>query len=544
MKKLTDLLIIIILSIGVYIPFLKKPYDVDDWATLHFASEIKKGDIIPFSCTYKVVGEVFPCIKVSHPPAVFFIYSLFFKNPKEADELKSHIISLSLFLLGSLSIYYLVLKFVDASLFASLLVIFSPAVLINAFSIMLDIPTFSFFVCSMVLFIYGTELNRSWEIYISIILGLMAIFSSYQAILIIPILLVYTIVSRNKLRTVCIYSCVIIAVFLIWNIYCYKMFGRLHLLEAGTDFRPPIPFISLLSQQLSNLFFYSISIGSILVFPVTFLFLYDFKRIFKKIPIYLIILLPFSLLMAILKVSVLNILLANIFLVAGISFLQLQFLQIIKALKSKNYSKETILSFWFILILIFVTIFLRYGSVRYMILLVPPFIIQIVSLIQKRFGNKGIERKILIFCIFATALYSLILTFADYENGIINKKVVNAIKMYKNKTNKIWFCEELGLRTYLEKEGFNYLLRRDNSPREGDYVIRSEIFSYISLNPLLERRLELIRTIKLRGKIPVRLLSIEAHAGFYRSNWWCILPFAISKKATRNFYIYKVRGQK
>jgi hypothetical protein len=108
-----------------------------------------------------------------------------------------------------------------------------------------------------------------------------------------------------------------------------------------------------------------------------------------------------------------------------------------------------------------------------------------------------------------------------------------------SKTRPAWFQGDWGFRWYMERAGHRYLRSDDESPLQGDIVVRPQLAALHDVAPRLRQRMELLATVPIPSRLPIRLMSADAKAGFY-SHGWGLLPFALSRAPLETFDVYRI----
>jgi Dolichyl-phosphate-mannose-protein mannosyltransferase len=108
-----------------------------------------------------------------------------------------------------------------------------------------------------------------------------------------------------------------------------------------------------------------------------------------------------------------------------------------------------------------------------------------------------------------------------------------------NPRGRIFFTGEWGFRSYMERAGHLYLRPGGERPRDGDLVVNPRIAGLPELPPDLRGRAVLEREIDVHGRLPLRVMSPEAGAGYY-SHAWGLLPYGFARGPLERFDVYRV----
>jgi len=205
------------------------------------------------------------------------------------------------------------------------------------------------------------------------------------------------------------------------------------------------------------------------------------------------------------------------------------------------HSDHIFISLWFLGILVFNS-FIVGGAVRYNTLFLPPLLISYFTLLgnyKEQFKFNLFKLSILIFIF--TLITGLLVAYADYETANSYRDFTNKIPQnYKSKNNIVHFVGGDGFQYYMSEKGYRMLSSNDNSPKEGDIIIKARLPNPRKISNDLRKRMTLIKTISYEGRIPVRTQNTEAHAGYYTYTAG-FLPYSISNAKLEHFDIYRVK---
>lgn len=168
------------------------------------------------------------------------------------------------------------------------------------------------------------------------------------------------------------------------------------------------------------------------------------------------------------------------------------------------------------------------GSVRYVLLALPPVILVWIRCLERKFKERYLIRNLLGAVVAFTVFVSGPIAYADYRFADIYRTIsAELYSKYKSEDSTIWFAGEWGFRYYMEKQGAKLLPRTSRKPQPGDIIIKPYVaFPWVTLfdgdpkTSLLEQRV-------VEEPFPVRILDFSSHAGFY-STGWGVLPVSIS----------------
>lgn len=566
-----DILIILGFILITTIPFINKPFHIDDTYFIAIAENILRHPAQPFYGKVALVDEDFLTFKkmgrepntfesMSHPPLLPYFIALVASITGNITERSLHIFYTLFSALAAVSAYFLGKRFTRHPLVIALLLISSPIFILSSQSIMTDMVMLAFYLSGVYTFIYGIDNDNKKILLLSGLLVGLAILTRYVALTLIPLLFAYSILNKRSLLKTFFPLSISALLFGVWAFQNLIYYGELHFIAGSRFFAKfyenfSFGFIDLINKSISDLS----GIGGSAVFPFAWLVLAAASR--RKIIIYSLAVL-FSLYVLIVNplhadalryYSNLQSILFICFFSTGLFITYTVFevgikpfiVSLLRATSPErrniifNYADNIFLFSWFGVILASSIIILPFGSSRYMLPLLIPVVVILINQTEKVFN-----RNIKYFRIFsasvmvATLLVGLTLAYGDYVYAQGYRSFARSLKGEIN-NKRVWFIGEWGFRYYMENEGYSYLLSNNNSPKEGDIIVKPRIAGLHEMASELRSRVELIESVEYKSKVPIRLLNYEAKAGFY-ANGFGLLPFSISAAKLEIFDIFKV----
>lgn len=540
------LLLIALLLITIFLVlFRNKPFHIDDVYFLEIAENILKRPMDPFHGATTLVNDDFRVFRnvgktpntfeaMSHPPLVGYVQAAAVRLSGGFQESSLHLTFMIFPLLCVLSTYCLAKRFTDYPFASTLLFVTSPLFLVNATSVMTDIPMLGLGLTGFSFFIYGIDRRRIlWLILAGIFTGL-AILTRYVAVGLILLYLSYILFQRKSLTQLLWLLGPTTLIVGLWLLENWLHHGTLHLLASSKhyahfykdlSFAPAI----LLQKLVSGL----AAIGGGGVFAFFYLLFGLPNR--KRVVIWFIAGVTLSIVVLILRPFDLSILseysswqtgLLFLFFSIGSSFLFLTFPR-----ENESHDKSFLLV-WLFGAIITSILMLPFGTGRYMLPALLPLIFVLIS------GNKLVNKVAATAVVSLTLSLSILLTIADYQHALAYKSFAHEIKsLYPGA--KIWFVGDWGFRYYMNRNGCRYLLSTDDSPTRENLIVKAEIAGLHNFSSSLRERCSLVRTIEISNKFPVRLMNVEARTGFY-AHGFGFLPFGFSQAPMERFTIYRV----
>ena len=541
-----DIRHILIISIFIFIlslPFINKAFHIDDTAYIYVARQIIKDPLHPYSFNFDWSSQSGLATHITNPPLVSYYIALIILFFGERESI-IHLFFVLFPIIAGISMFYISKKFTNKPLVSALLLIGSVSFVAMMHDVMLDIPFLAFFLLSIVMFVYGVDLNNRYLLALGSIFGGFAYLTKYSGIIIIPILTAYAMLKKNSKSLIYLIIPILLIVF--WNLYTFVVYGAPHnseilswLLKSQNSFGAE----SLLIRLLTNVVY----IGGATIFPLALLypFLIDNKNklILAATTVagaILSVMLFFISKNFIFRYTIPQLTLFVFLFSTGLFFLFVIARYYLKIIICNGQNANNIFLFlWFIIVLFFIST-LAGGAVRYITILIPPIIIIYFNVIDDcKLLNFKKLKNFIFFALASTSILSIAVAYADYEFADVYRNFSEIASQYKTSDNQLWFSGHSGFQYYMQKKGYKILGLNDNSPKKGDIVIKAQIPSPRKFSPLLKERLMLLDTKSYIGNLPLRVHNPKARAGFYTYGGG-FLPYSISHASLEEFDIYKV----
>lgn len=510
-----DLIILAVFTLLCLLPFISKPFNVDDPFYIRMAEHIQKDPARPYSFSINWSGETrnaWDRMEATFPPLIPY-YIAATASVTGFGEVPLHLAFLIFPLIAAASMYFILKKYSDSPLPYALIFASAPAFLVTATSIMLDIPLTAMMLASVALFIYGVDEDRTALVAVGSVLAGLAVLVKYSGILCVLVSAVYLIHSGKKKYVP--YLLVPAAVFGLWCIHNIAVYGKAHFFEASKHVGKGLTTHKMIAIPA----FFS----GCLIFPAFLFFILDIREklivvtlssmfyviVEKFIPSW-----PSALLYTIL--------------VAGTAVF-------IYGLIKRREETGGFVFIWFVLASMLIISVEPWVSGRYILGLLPPSLIIFAQLADKTEGRLRLllPRAALGF----TLALGLGLAAADQIWARAALKIPAYLK--QNGVDKGFFVGHYGFQYYMEKEGFTALEVAE--PLKGPaYLIAAKMPD--PQKPCRETiaRMDLLEHRAIRSGFPLRVVSPSDHAGFY-SSFWGIMPFAVSRAPVEEFALFRVK---
>lgn len=534
------------------LPFLTKPFHIDDVYFLEVAQNIRQHPLDPFHGDAALLDQDVRIFKssgkapntfegMSHPPLVPYFLAFAISLSGSIQEVPLHLAFSIFVLIASASTYILANRFTAFPAGATLFILGSPIFLVNSQNLMTDVPMLALFLCSLALFISGIDENRTPRLLLAGFVAALAVLTRYVGLLIFPIFLGYALFRKKSLReTLPAFAAAALPIGA-WFLQNWIYHGRLHILAGASHYAR---FYEQGSFGASDLFIKAISdfsgIGAVTIFVLPVLLVYGHRKVFLFVILFSTILAAlFAIRPGTLQAySSVQLLLLSFFLSSGL-FLAIISIQRWRSHQDSNHSStDHFLIFWLIITLVAAILLLPFGASRYMLPVLPPLTFIIVRNIGGLLEEGTKSRYLLNAALCATIGLSLLLAIADERLAGTYRNFPNTLRAaYPGE--RIWYIGEWGFRHYMNKNAYRYLLSDENSPKPGDLIVRADLAGLHWMCKELSSRCERLRTVEIGEELPLRILNSEAKAGFY-SHGFGLLPYSFSKAHLERFTLFRV----
>ncbi len=181
-------------------PFLTKPFNIDDPLFIWAARQIHEHPIDPYGFRLEWGWTEFPMWKVTENPPLACYYVALAAAVLGWSEAALHFA----FLLPALAVAWgthrLARRFCRHPLPAALATVATPVFLVSSTTVMCDVLMLAFWVWAMVFWLEGTETGKGRCLWGAAVLMTLAALTKYYGICLIPLLAVYSLMSRHRFK--------------------------------------------------------------------------------------------------------------------------------------------------------------------------------------------------------------------------------------------------------------------------------------------------------------------------------------------------------
>jgi len=553
-----DIAVLIAFCLFITVPFIDKAFHIDDPAFICAARAILDKPFEPYNFLISLPEREFRFFEsMPHPPLVSYLIAVVMFVTGKIPEIPIHVTFIPLTTLAAVAMYFLARRFTSHPLSSSVLLLTSPAFMVNSHQAMSDIPMLAFWLAAMACYIYGTDNNDRRLIVVSVVLINLASMTKYPGVLVLPILMVYSLMRRHSLRRILLTSVSSFVALGLWSIHNVLVMGKIHILSILRQesyvwsINPSLE----LSQYVSRIIEVVAHLGGAILVPIVLIFALRRRTQFVHWSVAILVAAASSIFAARAYPGGYKIGFA-IFVASGVVLLllaigagggaTLRYVQ--KCARGgrgheENDVKDDIFAFlWVVVVCLYLVAMPPFVAARYVLPLLPPIILLSVNALSRWSGsNRGWVNGVCATAIVLGLGVAVVVSIADFRYAAIYREFGRYVRTtYVAHASTVWVNGFWGFRYYLEVDGAKPLRNREVAA--GDIVVTSRMATLFELSPEIEREKRLIEEIAYRDRFKVRSFNREAHAGFY-SDLIGLLPYSYSGAELDRLSVYRVGGE-
>ena len=228
---LSPALICVALTVACLAPFATKAFHIDDTFFIYAARQIYAHPADPYGCKINWYRFEADMAKVMNDPPLACYYIALAASCFGWSEIALHLAFLVPAAAAVLGTYFLALRFCTKPLVAALATLLCPVFMVSSTTVMCDTMMLAFFVWAVVLWLRGLEGGNHFFQILSACLIAAAALTKYYAVALIPLLLVYSLLRRPRVRWRILYLAIPVVILLVYDaamgsLYAYSMFSR------------------------------------------------------------------------------------------------------------------------------------------------------------------------------------------------------------------------------------------------------------------------------------------------------------------------------
>ena len=522
---------VLLFSFLIALSGLKEALHMDEPFFLAVASHLLKDPFHPFNFSFNWYGQTVLYAKINNTPPLFhYLLALALSFSKgKLWLLRAFLIPLDL--ISALFLYLIASRFLKRPLWPTLIVLASPATLINLPHLMPEklMAVFSF-LCLYALARAFEDQNENWYWASAIALNF-ALLSKYAALFLLFPALAYSLNYKTSFRKITSYFLISVSGLLLYFLYD-RLTNRAALTAIASVFATPNTALLPLYRVRS---FLSFTGG--LGIAATLWPLFSLRKNIKAQILCLAGAALFFLPFFDAPQSFIPMFQRGL----GIGFSYLALISIWELFSARALKGWTLWMSWFFAASLLQAALYWSIAARLFIFILPPLILGMAEQMESRLEGKTLKVLMIASFLFTLSL-SLTLREVDFAYASSQKKFAEWVKTrYINAGHKVWFSGHWGFQYYMEKSA---AAEANWPPRE---IKAGDIFITPSINTNLmipwPRALAPLDAITIQTPFPFRLMGSSAipnGAGFY-SSVFGFLPYTLSSEPLDQFLVFKIQ---
>ena len=222
-------------TIAALVPFLSKPFNIDDPLFIWAARQIRAHPLNPYGFNVEWGWTRFPMWQVTENPplACYFIAlaSVFFGW----GEMGLHLAFLLPAIALILGTHRLAKKFCNRPALCAFITLFAPVVMVSSLTVMCDVTMLAFWVWAVVFWVEGIEQEKAGKLAIAGILIAAAEMTKYYGACLMPLLAIHGLASRRPFKQWCQFLLIPVAVLCAYQYATNVLYGH-GLLNRAMDY--------------------------------------------------------------------------------------------------------------------------------------------------------------------------------------------------------------------------------------------------------------------------------------------------------------------
>jgi 4-amino-4-deoxy-L-arabinose transferase-like glycosyltransferase len=231
--SLRPLVWVLFITLGCLLPFLDKPFHIDDTLFLRAAGQIQKHPADFYGFTMNWLGTPLPMVKDFDNPPLTSYYIALAAAAVGWSERALHFAFLLPALAAAAGIFVLAGRLCRRPWLAAVSAVLTPVFLISATTLMCDVMCLAFWVWAVVTFVKGLEQNNwKWLLAAGLLAGL-ATLTKFTGLALVPVLAFYALARQRKFGRWLVVLLIPVLVAAGFEWITRRLYGQGMLLAAG-----------------------------------------------------------------------------------------------------------------------------------------------------------------------------------------------------------------------------------------------------------------------------------------------------------------------
>jgi 4-amino-4-deoxy-L-arabinose transferase-like glycosyltransferase len=529
------------LCAAMLLPFLDKPFHMDDPMFLWTARQIQQHPLDFYGFNVNWQNFTVPMhVEMKNPPLAAYYIALVTRI-FGWHERTLHIAFLFISMATAAGTFLVARRFTKHAFLAAVLAMISPVFLVTATSVMSDMPAQLFWVWSIVAWIAAVEDDKPWMLPVAGLLVAAGALTKYPNMNVIPLLAAFAVMNRKRLGwqiASLVLPVVLLIAYQFWTKHLYGHglltdaagFAREHWISSPKEFIARVmvclAFVGgcmasgtiFLPLVLSRRALIGVLLVAVLI-SVTSIFIIDPGRIYDD---------DDNKSMRVAYVIQIGLMAAG-----GIGLL---WLTIDSLLRSRD-RKTIFLALW-IGGTFFFTLFINWAINGRTILPMAPALAIVIARTLERHPVRAHQRLLTTIPLLVAGALGIAVTNADFSHAVAVKNGVDQVaSTVPFGPGKVWFMGHWGYQWYMEKLGATAFDGKTAACKADDWIVMS--LNNYGLFQMPKNKVEHVDDFSMATDPWISTSNGVAGSGFYYAGN-TLLPFIISPAPPETFIVYHV----
>jgi hypothetical protein len=227
-----ELLILALLTVGLLLPFLDKPFHIDDPVYVWTAQQLTLHPLDPFGFELNWLGSSGPLHQFSNNPPLGSYYLSLAGRLVGWSERALHASTLPLAVACVWSTWLLARGFGTSGLLAALLLCVAPGFLVSCTTLMLDVPMLALWTAALACWDRGVRTGARSALLAGAVLAALCPLTKFVGLALFPLLVAHALLLRTNWRSWAPFLSIPLAAFGAYQVWTTKLYGHALLLDS------------------------------------------------------------------------------------------------------------------------------------------------------------------------------------------------------------------------------------------------------------------------------------------------------------------------
>ncbi|HTL29452.1 MAG TPA: glycosyltransferase family 39 protein [Tepidisphaeraceae bacterium] len=530
---------ICVICAALLLPFIDKPFHMDDSMFLWTAQQIQKHPLDFYGFDVNWQNYVTPMhVEMKNPPLAAYYIALV-TAVFGWGEKTLHVAFLLINMATAVGTFFVARRFTKHAFLAAVLAIISPVFLVTATSVMSDMPAQLFWVWSIFAWIYAVDEDKPWLLPIAGLLLAAGALTKYPNMNVIPLLAAFAAMNRRRLGWQIASLVLPVVILVAYQFYTKHLYGHGLMTDAVGYARGH--WISSPNEFIARVMICLAFVGGCMLSGAIFLPLLLSRRA-------LAIILAFAALVAIAAIFVIDpnriyddeknmrvgyVVQLGLMAAGGIGLLWL----VIDSLRRSRDRDTIFLALWVGGTFCF-ALFVNWAINGRTILPMAAGLAIVVARALERNPVRAHQRLLIAIPILISGAIGVAVANADYAHAVaVRAGVAQIASTVPSGPGKLWFMGHWGFQWYMEKLGGTVFDGKTSACKKDDWIVMS--LNNYGLFQMPRNKVEHVDDFAMATDPWISTSNGVAGSGFYFAGN-TLLPFIVSPAPPETFIVYHV----